>query len=107
MVFYESDCGHCTDLLAELRNWYAIPENKAWFDIYTIALDNTREEWEPAHGKNAFPWTDMYAPGGVNSKAASDYYVLSTPSLFIVDKNGGLLDMPGTVPDVDKFLNGN
>jgi hypothetical protein len=107
VVFYDSDCGHCKELLTGLRDWYAIPENRAWFGVYSVALDDTREKWEPVHTQNAFPWTDMYAPGGVNSQAASDYYVLSTPNMFVADKQGILVDMPGTVQELDKFLNGS
>jgi len=107
LVFYESDCSHCHDLLEELRTWYGKPENAVWFSIYTIALDDTQEKWEPVHKKNAFPWTDMYATGGVNSKAASDYYVLSTPNLFLIDKHGKLVNIPDTVHGLDVFLNGN
>jgi len=104
VLFYESDCGHCIDLLAELTKWYAEPEHAAALTVYTIALDDTRQHWEPAFLKNKFPWTDRWAPGGVNSQAAADYYMLSTPSLFLLDENGKLLSIPTSVEGLDKSL---
>jgi len=106
VVFYDSDCSHCKELLGELRKWYEEPQNQTWFSIYTIALDEREETWKKAHAANNFPWADLYAPGGVNSQVASDYYVLSTPNLFVVDKNGKLAATPSSVQELDKFLNG-
>ena len=107
LVFYASDCGHCEELFSKLKKWYDVPENEAWFSITTIALDDVRETWEKSHNTKSVPWTDMYAPEGVNSEAASNYYVLSTPSLFVVDKKGDLVAFPGSVHELDTFLNGD
>lgn len=104
LVFYDSECSHCTDLLAELRKWYELPANSAQFDIVSIALDRTREVWEPAFTANAFPWMDRYAPGGINSQAASDYYVLSAPYMYVVDKDGVLLSIPTTIEELDGMM---
>ena len=105
VIFYESACGHCSDLLAELKKWYAIPQNREWFDIYTIAVDEKRETWEKSHHERQFPWNDYFAPGGVNSETAAAYYVLSTPNLFIIGRDGKLINLPAKVADLDKFLN--
>ncbi len=106
LVFYASDCGHCEELFSALKEWYDIPQNEVWFSITTIALDDVRETWEKSHNTKNVPWIDLYAPEGVNSEAASDYYVLSTPSLFVIDKEGELAALPGSVDELDKFLNG-
>lgn len=107
LVFYESDCGHCTELLDKLQKWHAISENKAWFNIVTIGLDSNAEVWREFFKKKAFPWTDLYAEGGINSTAANDYYVLGAPSLFVVDGQGKLCATPLSVEELDQFLKGN
>ena len=106
LVFYASDCGHCEELFTELKEWYDVPQNEAWFKITSIALDDVRDSWVKAHEKHKILGTDLYAPGGVNSEAAFNYYVLSTPSLFVIDKKGELAAVPGSVKELDKFLNG-
>lgn len=104
LVFYDSDCDHCRDLLAALRKWYKVPENNALLNVATIAIDQNRKTWEAAFTDNNFPWTDRYAPGGINSQAASDYYVLSAPYMYLVDKNGVLLSSPTSVAELDTAL---
>lgn len=106
LAFYDSECGHCNELLAGLQKWYERAENRAWMDIYTVSLDKDRQQWEPFHQKKAFPWYDAYADGGINSEAANDYYVLAAPVMFVMDKNGVLKAQPNTVEELDKFLNG-
>ncbi len=106
LVFYDSECGHCNHLLKDLQQWYNVPENSVWMDIYTVALDNEQEKWISFHNEKAFPWTDMHAVGGVNSKAAADYYILSAPQMFVMNNNGQLEAMPASVEELNRFLHG-
>ena len=55
LLFYDSECDHCWQLLATLRTWYAVRSNSAQLDIVSVSLDHTREAWEPAFKANAFP----------------------------------------------------
>lgn len=104
LVFYDSECDHCHALLAALRSWYAVSANSAQLEVVSVGVNHTREAWEPAFTANAFPWTDRYAPGGINSKAASDYYVLSAPNMFLMDKNGNLVGSPMTIEEMETML---
>ena len=106
LVFYDSECSHCNELLAGLQKWYERAENRAWLDIYSVSIDNDSQQWKPFHQKKAFPWYDAYAPGGINSEAANNYYVLAAPVMFVMDKNGVLKAQPNSVDELDKFLNG-
>jgi hypothetical protein len=106
IVFYDSECDHCHVLLAALNEWYKKPENSVWLDVVSIATDRTREGWEPFHTEKAFPWNDLYAPEGINSTAASDYYVLSAPYMYLIDKNGKLIDAPDTVEEMNEMIKG-
>jgi len=105
LVFYDSECDHCHELLVALQKWYVVPDNNKKLEIVSIALDRTREVWESAFATNVFPWTDRYAQGGINSKAAADYYVLSAPNMFLVDKNGVLVSIPNAVAEVETTIN--
>ncbi len=105
LVFYDSDCGHCTDLLQNLKSWHEKPENSAWVEVVTIALDEDREAWEKFHSHENFLWTDVWAPGGINSKAANDYYILASPVMFVIDKDQKILQMPESVTQLESFLN--
>lgn len=105
LVFYESTCSHCNDFLVKLSEWYKVPENSIWFDVITISMDDNRSNWELSFQKNKFPWHDVWAPGGVNSKVANDYYILSTPVVFIIDKEMRIQSMPVDLEGIRRFLN--
>lgn len=106
IVFYDSSCGHCKEFLDALKKWYRKPENKAWFDVITIALDNKKEDWRNFYLRENYQWTDLWAPGGINSKVSKDYYILATPVMFILDKNRKILSLPDNIKDIEHFLGG-
>lgn len=105
VIFYESGCGHCNELLAKLANWYKIPENQIWVDIITVSVDDKRASWELAYQQNNFQWYNVWAPEGINSKAANDYYILSTPVIFIIDKEMKIQGMPVDMEGINRFFN--
>ena len=105
VVFYDTSCGHCKELLQSLKVWYEKPENRAWFDVITVSVDDDRVQWKQFHSRENFQWVDSWAPGGINSRAAKEYYILSSPVLFIVDKQRKILETPHSVDEIERFLN--
>lgn len=105
LVFYESDCSHCKELLQGMKTWYEKPESSVWFDVISIAVDDDQEKWKKYHQQQNYKWTDVWAPGGINSKISNDYYILSTPVMYLVDKQMKVLGMPKSVIEIEKFLN--
>ena len=105
LVFYDSDCTHCTELLQNIRNWHSQAENSVWFDVITISVDQDREKWKTFHHKENYLWTDLWAPGGVNSQVSNDYYILSTPVIYIIDKEMKIAATPDNLKGIESFLN--
>lgn len=105
LIFYESDCSYCKELIQGMKTWYGKPENSAWFDVITVAVDDDQEKWKKYNLQQNYKWTDVWAPGGVNSKVSRDYYILSTPVMYIVDKQMKVMAMPKNVEQIEKFLN--
>lgn len=105
LIFYDSTCGHCKELLRDLKTWYGKSENRVWFDVISIAVDDDRSQWRQYHTKENPLWTDIWTPGGINSQACKDYYILSSPVMFIVDKEQKILATPTSVEEINRFLN--
>lgn len=105
LVFYDSTCGHCTDLLKELKEWYDKTENSVWFDVISIGVDDDKSLWKQFHAKENLRWTDIWAPGGINSQVCKDYYILSSPVMFIINKDQEILATPKSIEEVKRFLN--
>ncbi|SFE63008.1 thioredoxin-like domain-containing protein [Sunxiuqinia elliptica] len=107
LVFYDSACLHCKELLRNLHKWYAEPEHAAWLDVITLSVDDVRSDWESFHRGEDYAWTDLWASGGINSQLANDYYILSTPVMFIIDAENNILHLPQSIDEVNQFIFGN
>ena len=58
-------------------------------DIYQVSLDNDLPFWKNV--VSGLPWTCVYDPQSVYSRAAAIYNVTQLPALFILDRNGILV----------------
>lgn len=64
-------------------------------DIYQVCLDNDRFDWQRA--AKALPWTVVFDPDGLKSKAAANYNLASVPAYFIYDAQGNLINSTGDI----------
>jgi thiol-disulfide isomerase/thioredoxin len=109
IVFWSADCPHCDGIIKSLSEWHSKDNNSTKLDIIAISLDETETEIERWKKKkeNLLNWKHMHANGGVNSKVAIDYYILSTPVVFIVDaKSNKIIDMPTSIDEIKKIIGG-
>lgn len=104
VLFYHSDCSHCKEMLGELAAWYAVPANRNLSNVITIAVDSDEAKWREYAADHKYEWLNGIAPGGINSKAARSYFVLSTPSLIIVDRTGKIAGTPATIKEAIALL---
>jgi thioredoxin-related protein len=89
LLFWSADCAHCMQLVNSIKKWYDEPGNKDKFDIVAVSLDQTETEvpkWNSTIA-DLQGWKHMRAEGGINSKVANDYFLLSTPVMFLIDGN--------------------
>lgn len=107
LLFWSADCGHCEKLVEELKVWSLLPENKKKMDIVAVSLDEELPEivkWEDKI-RVLSEWKHLRAVGGVNSKVANDYFILSTPVILLVDTKSNLIKaMPLSLEEIQQFL---
>lgn len=86
ILFYQSTCGNCEKLLAELKNEYdKIKTHK----IRVIALSSDIDFSIFKNKAKDFQWKDSYADSeGENFK---NYGVIGTPTLFLIDNEGKII----------------
>ena len=86
LIFYQSGCGPCEELMQQLPNNYELLKNKG-YRIITISADENEQIFKNA--SNTYPWADKYCDfegkKGVNFK---NYAVLGTPTIYVIDKTG-------------------
>ena len=53
---------------------------------------------------NMNEWMNVCDLKGWDGKAATDYFIYATPTMFLVDKNRKLIAMPKTIEELKKIL---
>jgi thiol-disulfide isomerase/thioredoxin len=107
LVFWSADCSHCAELIDQLYPWQQQETNRKKLSVVAISLDETETETEA--WKQKIPllkgWTHLNAPNGVNSKAASDYFVLATPVLVLIDSGTRkIVSLPASMTEIESSL---
>jgi peroxiredoxin len=108
VVFWSADCNHCMETVNTIYPWLQQPENKQKVSVVAISLDETETEMKAWEQKSALldGWRHIRASEGVRSKAASDYFILATPVMVLVDtKTKTILVMPNTLNELMQVVN--
>jgi thioredoxin-related protein len=103
ILFWSADCEHCAELLGKLYPWQQQPDISKTVMVVAISLDETETEIKKWNLKIAElkGWKHLCAEEGVRSKAASDYFVLATPVMVLIDaKTREIVAMPNTVEEL-------
>ncbi|MFT7589574.1 MAG: peroxiredoxin [Limisphaerales bacterium] len=86
---------------------------KQGFEVYSVSLDEDRDKWISAIGKDKLHWKAHACDlTGFRNKAAKDYHVKGIPAGFLIDRDGIVraeraeLRGPNLEQEVLKVLNG-
>ncbi|OGU54798.1 MAG: hypothetical protein A2V66_06810 [Ignavibacteria bacterium RBG_13_36_8] len=101
IVFYSSWCPHCQELLPELYKLYKKQNN---LEVYAISLDEEKKAWLDFVKTHSLDWINVSDQKGWNSKAASDYYIYATPTMFLVNRDRKIVGKPLTYDELMKLL---
>ena len=104
IVFYASWCPHCKALLPQLNELYKNQEEKK-FEVYSISLDSSRKDWIEFMVKNNLAFTNVSDLKGWDGKAASDYFIYATPTMFMIDNQMKILSKPSSIEEIKKLVN--
>ena len=95
LVFYQSGCGHCETAIAGLKSNYQDIVSKG-IKIITLAADKEQNTYKTT--ADSFPWKDKFCDfkgtSGINFK---NYAVMGTPTMFLLDSNGIIIEKIATV----------
>ena len=72
--------------------------------VFAVSIDTVRKDWIDFIRTNKLSWINVSDLKGWDGKAAKDYYVYATPTMFLVDKNKKIIGKPLTVEDLEGVL---
>ena len=73
--------------LPDLAKLYA-KFNAKGFEVVAINLDNDKADLDAFLKSTPLPWPEVFEPGGMESRLATDYGIISLPTMFLVDPDG-------------------
>jgi thioredoxin-related protein len=103
VLFWSAGCSHCVEMVNSLYPWQQQKEVQQKIKVVSISLDETETDiktWEQKIG-GLKGWKHLHEAEGVRSKVASDYYVLATPVMVLLDaRTKEIIATPNTLNDL-------
>ena len=87
--FWASWCGPCRKSMPKLQN-LSQQYNAKGLDILSSSIDTDDKEWKKAVEEEARPWHQIITPD--KNKTMSDFRIKGVPTLFLVDKDGVIVE---------------
>ena len=101
VIFGGSWCNQCRaemiQLLPRYNNWKA-----KGVEVIFVSLDTDKKEFE--NFTAPFPFYSACDYKKWDTQAAKDYYVSSSPTIFLLDSNNKIIQRPPTVASLDGWL---
>lgn len=104
IIFYASWCPHCQTLVPQVYKVYKEQREKK-FEVLAISIDSSKTEWQNfIKNKGLDEWMNVCDLKGWDGKAAIDYFIYATPTMFLVDKQLKLIQLPKTFDEIKNIL---
>jgi peroxiredoxin len=100
VLFWASWCPHCTNMIPQLKKWYLTKSIN--LQVYAVSIDSSRFAWEENLMMNNYSWINTCTFAGWNDKAAKDYNLYATPTMFLLDREHKIIAKPMTFREFRK-----
>lgn len=101
VVFYQSECGNCNELMSELKENYKLFTDKK-IRVISVSSDSDLEIFNQY--ASSFPWKDIIYDVNVQNANFKNYGVLGTPTVFLLDKEGKIELRGATLDEVKQKM---
>lgn len=108
LIFWDPTCGHCREVMPKLAEIYKANKAKGW-KVVALAPSDKKKEWNDYISKHpeSAEFTHLLR-GTVRSQFYADqlykYYVIASPTIFILDDKKDILANRIDVDKIQEFL---
>jgi len=106
LVFWSSECGHCIQMMPQLKELYDKQKPRRW-EVMTVSLDTSRREWTTFLRDQKLNWLNGSELKGFNSVSSDEYNIFATPTMFLLDQEKKILAKPISYKELEQALREN
>jgi thiol-disulfide isomerase/thioredoxin len=103
VLFWATWCKPCTEDLPQIRALYATYHDRG-FEILGVNLDLSAEPVTGYLKQHRVTWPQIHQPGGLESKPAEEFGIISLPTMFLVDSNGKVVSRNVSIDDLKTMV---
>lgn len=74
------------------------------FQVIGVSLDNSPEDLNAYLAENDLPWPQIFESGGLDSRPANEFGILTVPTMVLIDKQGKVVSRNIAIADLDDEL---
>ena len=103
--YWATWCEPCKVDIAQIRELYTKYGAKK-FAVVGITLDSDKSQLAKFLKSKPIPWVQIHEAGGLDGRLAEELGVLTLPTMFLLDKDGTVVDRNLSITDLEKKLDG-
>lgn len=100
--YWATWCEPCKTDMATLKELQA--KYSRDLAVIGVNLDNTEAELSAFLKENALPWSQIFEPGGLESRPAVEMGILTLPTMILVDQQGRVVHRNITAGEIENEL---
>ncbi|MBX6315538.1 MAG: redoxin domain-containing protein [Isosphaeraceae bacterium] len=105
IVFWSTQAAQFRKDLPDLEKAYQKYHSKAGLEILGVNLDDDKAALEAFLRETSLPWEQIYEPGGMSSRLANEFGILTLPTMFLVGPDGKVISRNIRMADeLEKYL---
>ncbi|MFD1771197.1 TlpA family protein disulfide reductase [Sphingobacterium suaedae] len=104
--FWAAWCAPCRDGNKKLALLYKKYKNDG-FEIISFNVDSNKDSWKKASEEDGIYWTNVGDQNATQGETPVAYRVQSLPNMFLLDRDGMVLEVGGSATDIEELLKKN
>ena len=106
LFFWGSWCHFCHDVMDELYEVYREyrDADSTFFEVVAIGIEDYEQDWLDEIERGGFDWINYSSFKRWDCPVASDYNLIGTPTMLLLDRNKRFIDEPVRVRALNRYL---